>query len=86
MFTITTETLNKCEDSSDNCEEEKYISAPIEMTNHHCSIEWKRTEFLNYSGWSYLPQWVLNIKPFHLVKQNPKTKSLKVGKMHFLYN
>jgi hypothetical protein len=78
MFTIKTDALNKCNDSSDQCEEEKNISAPIEVTNNQCSIQWEMTEFLNYSQWNYLPESVLGIKPFGLVKRNSKTISLKV--------
>ncbi len=78
MFTIETEAFNKCDVSSDQCEEEKIISAPIEVTNNQCSIQWERTEFLNYSQWNYLSESVLDIKPFHLVKRNSKTITLKV--------
>ena len=78
MFTMTSEAFSECKDSSDQCEKAKNISAPIEITKHHCSLEWKRTEFLNYSLWSYLPEKVLDMKPFHLVKRNSKTITLKV--------
>ena len=78
MFTIETEALNKCDDSSVQCEEGKNIFAPVEVTNHHCSIQWERTKFLNYSQWNYLPRNVLDRKPFYLVKRNSTTITLKV--------
>ena len=81
MFTIKTEALNKCDDSSFQCEEGKNIFAPIEVTNHHCSIQWERTEFRNYSQWNYLPKHVLDKKPFYLVKRNSTTITLKVLKI-----
>ena len=80
MFTISTEVLNDCKTSFSKCEYEKHISAPIEVTNQNCSIQWRKTAFRNDSRWDDLPKNFLGINPFQLQKENMKTIILKVRK------
>ena len=67
MIVIGVMDFKTCKFNGSRCIKEKDVEAPIEATNHQCSIQWKMSQFLNYSVWELLP---FKEEIFTIVKKN----------------